>query len=37
VDFEFPNEEGEPYKSSGGEMVESDIGMIPKAAGRLPN
>ncbi|MAZ27105.1 MAG: hypothetical protein CL868_08535 [Cytophagaceae bacterium] len=21
VDFEFPNEEGEPYKSSGGEMV----------------
>src|SRR4030067_1690362 len=21
VDFEFPNEEGKPYKSSGGEMV----------------
>ncbi|RAK17366.1 type I restriction enzyme S subunit [Anoxybacillus vitaminiphilus] len=30
VDFEFPNENGEPYKSSGGEMVESEIGMIPK-------
>ena len=21
VDFEFPNQEGKPYKSSGGEMV----------------
>lgn len=30
VDFEFPNEEGKPYKSSGGEMVESEFGMIPK-------
>lgn len=30
VDFEFPNEEGEPYKSSGGEMVDSELGMIPK-------
>ncbi len=30
IDFEFPNEEGDPYKSSGGEMVESDLGMIPK-------
>ena len=30
VDFEFPNEDGEPYKSSGGEMVESERGMIPK-------
>jgi len=30
VDFEFPNENGEPYKSSGGEMVESEIGQIPK-------
>ncbi|MET1248880.1 restriction endonuclease subunit S [Sporolactobacillus sp. STCC-11] len=30
VDFEFPNEEGKPYKSSGGEMVESKIGLIPK-------
>lgn len=29
IDFEFPNEEGEPYKSSGGEMVESVMGKIP--------
>lgn len=29
VDFEFPNEEGKPYKSSGGKMIESDIGLIP--------
>lgn len=29
VDFEFPNEDGKPYKSSGGEMVESELGMIP--------
>ena len=30
IDFEFPNEDGQPYKSSGGEMVESELGMIPK-------
>lgn len=30
VDFEFPNEDGKPYKSSGGEMVESELGLIPK-------
>lgn len=30
VDFEFPNEDGEPYKSSGGKMIESELGMIPK-------
>lgn len=30
VDFEFPNVDGEPYKSSGGEMVDSELGMIPK-------
>lgn len=30
IDFEFPNEHGEPYKSSGGEMVESELGEIPK-------
>lgn len=30
VDFEFPDENGEPYKSSGGEMIESELGMIPK-------
>lgn len=33
VDFEFPNEEGKPYKSSGGEMIESELGMIPKGWG----
>ncbi|MEN9875290.1 MAG: hypothetical protein RLZZ529_287 [Bacteroidota bacterium] len=30
IDFEFPNEKGEPYKSSGGEMLESELGEIPK-------
>ena len=30
VNFEFPNEYGQPYKSSGGDMVESELGMIPK-------
>lgn len=30
VDFEFPNENGEPYKSTGGEMVVSELGEIPK-------
>lgn len=29
VDFEFPNEDGKPYKSGGGEMVESELGPIP--------
>lgn len=30
VDFEFPNENGKPYKSSGGEMLDSELGEIPK-------
>jgi len=30
IDFEFPNENGEPYKYSGGEMVDSKLGAIPK-------
>lgn len=30
VDFEFPNENGDPYKYSSGEMVESEVGLIPK-------
>lgn len=30
IDFEFPNEYGEPYKSSGGEFEESELGLIPK-------
>jgi type I restriction enzyme S subunit len=29
VHFEFPDENGQPYKSSGGEMVDSDLGDIP--------
>ncbi|PWK16098.1 type I restriction enzyme S subunit [Arcicella aurantiaca] len=30
VDFEFPNENGLPYKTNGGEMIESELGEIPK-------
>lgn len=30
VDFEFPAENGNPYKSSGGEMVDSELGLIPR-------
>lgn len=30
IDFEFPDENGNPYKSSGGKMVESEMGMIPE-------
>jgi len=30
VDFEFPNENGEPYKSSGGKFVQSELRMIPE-------
>jgi type I restriction enzyme S subunit len=30
VDFEFPDEEGKPYKSNGGEMVESEMEEVPK-------
>jgi type I restriction enzyme S subunit len=30
VDFEFPNEEGQPYMSSGGKMVGSELGKIPE-------
>lgn len=29
VDFEFPDENGNPYKSSGGKMVDSELGEIP--------
>lgn len=31
VDFEFPDENGNPYKSSGGDMVESELSKIPKS------
>lgn len=30
VDFEFPDEHGNPYKSSGGKMVDSELGEIPE-------
>jgi type I restriction enzyme S subunit len=30
VEFEFPDEQGKPYKSSGGKMVESEMGMVPE-------
>ncbi len=30
MNFEFPNEEGKPYKNSGGEMMESELGEVPK-------
>lgn len=30
VDFEFPNKNGKPYKSSGGKMIDSELGEIPE-------
>ena len=30
IDFELPIEKGKPYRSSGGEMVDSELGEIPK-------
>lgn len=30
IDFEFPDEAGKPYKSNGGEMIDSPLGEIPK-------
>jgi len=30
IDFEFPNEQGLPYRSTGGEIAESELGKIPK-------
>lgn len=30
IDFEFPDDEGKPYKSSNGKMVDSELGEIPK-------
>lgn len=30
VDFEFPNKDGQPYKSSGGAMADSELGEIPE-------
>ena len=30
IDFEFPNEYDQPYKASGGEMMDSPLGQIPE-------
>jgi len=30
IDYEFPNEDGKPYKSSGEKMIDSEIGEIPE-------
>ncbi|MBK7094440.1 MAG: restriction endonuclease subunit S [Saprospiraceae bacterium] len=30
VEFEFPDENGKPYKSNGGEIIENEFGEIPK-------
>lgn len=30
VDFEFPDKDGKLYKSNGGEMIDSELGKIPK-------
>lgn len=39
VDFEFPNSNGQPYKSSGGKMIDSELGLIPEGwkVGNLSN
>jgi type I restriction enzyme S subunit len=34
VEFEFPDENGQPYKSNGGEMVGSELGEVPKGWSR---
>ena len=36
VDFEFPDENGQPYKTSGGEFEESELGDIPKGWRSVP-
>ncbi len=33
IDFEFPDENGNPYRSSGGRMVDSELGEIPEGWG----
>ena len=30
IDFEFPDKNGNPYKSNGGKMIESEVGEIPE-------
>lgn len=29
VEFEFPDENGKPYKSNGGEIMKTDLGLVP--------
>jgi type I restriction enzyme S subunit len=36
VDFEFPDENGQPYKSSGGKMIDSELGEIPEGWRVIP-
>lgn len=36
VDFEFPNTEGKPYKSTGGKLVDLELGAIPEGWKVLP-
>jgi type I restriction enzyme S subunit len=36
VDFEFPDERGEPYKSGGGAFAESELGPIPAGWNVVP-
>jgi type I restriction enzyme S subunit len=33
INFEFPDENGNPYRSSGGRMVDSELGQIPEGWG----
>ncbi len=37
VDFEFPDEEGKPYRSSGREMVETELGEVPRGCRVVKN
>ncbi len=36
VEFNFPDENGLPYKDNGGEMVESELGLVPKGSRSIP-
>lgn len=36
VNFNFPNIEGKPYKSSGGKMIDSELGNIPEGWRVIP-
>ncbi len=39
IDFDFPNNDGKPYKSSGGKMIDCELGEIPEGwhKGKLGN